>query len=106
MAVDLRRGAAIAAILLGGLVGMAAADTELPLVTAVKNADVEQARTLIGKGVDVNAPQADGATALHWAVHRNNLQVADLLIRAGAKVNAVNDLGATPLWLSAVPNAP
>jgi ankyrin repeat protein len=102
MAVDLRRGAAIAAILLGGLVGMAAADTELPLVTAVKNADVEQARTLIGKGVDVNAPQADGATALHWAVHRNNLQVADLLIRAGAKVNAVNDLGATPLWLSAV----
>ena len=90
------------AILVFGLAGVVAADTEAPLVTAVKGGDVSTVRALIRRGVDVNARQADGATALHWAVHRNNLEAADLLIRAGANVNAANDLGATPLWLSAV----
>jgi uncharacterized protein len=92
----------LAAIVVAGLVGHATADTDVPLIAAVKSADIDQARTLIGKGANVNTAQADGATALHWAAHRNNLQAADLLIRAGAKVNAVNELGATPLWLSAV----
>ena len=90
------------AILVFGLAGVAAADAEAPLITAVKSADISKAQSLIRQGVDVNAPQGDGATALHWAVHRNNLAAADLLIRAGAKLNAANELGATPLWLSAV----
>ena len=47
---------------------------------------------------NVNAAEADGSTALHWASYRDDLESADLLIRAGAKVNAANDLGATPLW--------
>ena len=42
---------------------------------------------------DVNAPQVDGATALHWAVYRDDLELADLLIRAGANVNAANREG-------------
>src|SRR5262245_35545759 len=73
-----------------------------PLISAVKSADIARARALIGQGADVNAPQADGATALHWAVHRNNLEAADLLVRSGAHVDAANELGATPLWLSAL----
>ena len=31
---------------------------------------------------DVNAPQADGATALHWAVYHGDKTMADLLIAA------------------------
>ena len=55
-------------------------------------------RALLQKKADVNAAEADGTTALHWASYRDDLESADLLIRAGAKVNAANDLGVTPLW--------
>ncbi len=44
--------------------------------------------------------QGDGATALHWAAHRDDLAIADLLIRSGARANVANDLGATPLHLA------
>jgi ankyrin repeat protein len=68
-----------------------------PLVDAVKSGDTAAALALIDRRVDVNAPEADGTTALHWAVHRNDLDLADRLIRAGAQVNAKNDYGATPM---------
>src|SRR5439155_486535 len=67
---------------------------DLRLVEAVKTGNTEAVRALLKQHVDVNAPQADGATALHWAAHRDDLTAADLLIRAGANVNAANDLGA------------
>ena len=72
------------------------------IIEALKAGDVETARTLIAGGADVNAPQGDGATALHWAAHRNDLDAATLLIEAGADVNVANGLGATPLWLAAI----
>ena len=59
-------------------------------------------RALLKAGRDVNAAEADGTTALHWASYRDDLESADLLIRAGAKVNAANDLGATPLWAASL----
>jgi len=73
-----------------------------PLVDAVKAGDKATALALIDKRVDVNAPEADGTTALHWAVHQNDLELAERLIRAGAKVNAKNDYGATPMSEAAV----
>ncbi len=69
-----------------------------PLVDAARNGDKDSLRALLQKKADVNAAEADGATALHWASYRDDREAADLLIRAGAKVNAANDLGATPLW--------
>ncbi len=72
------------------------------IIEALKAGDLETARTLVAVGADVNAPQGDGATALHWAAHRNHLGAARLLIEAGADVNAANGLGATPLWLAAI----
>ena len=59
-------------------------------------------RTLLAQHADVNAPQADGATALHWAAYRRDKELADMLIRAGANVKAANREGATPLWLASV----
>lgn len=58
--------------------------------------------SLVAADVDVNQTQGDGATALHWAAHRNDLVAAILLIDAGADVNAVNELGASALWLAAI----
>jgi ankyrin repeat protein len=79
-----------------------AAGGDLPLVDAARNADADAVRVLLQKGANVNATEADGTTALHWATHRDDLVTADLLIRAGARVNAANDLGATPLWAASL----
>lgn len=77
---------------------MASPATRPPVVDAAKSGDKDALRALIQKKADVNAADADGTTALHWASYRDDLESADLLIRSGAKVNAANDLGATPLW--------
>lgn len=70
------------------------------------NGDKVTLRTLLEKKADVNAPQADGATAIQWAAYRNDLEMADLLIAAGAKVRLANHDGATPLWLAAENGSP
>ena len=81
---------------------LVAAATPTPLVDAVKSGDRAAALALIQQRVDVNAPESDGTTALHWAVHQNDLDLAERLIRAGAKVNVKNDYGATPMSEAAV----
>jgi ankyrin repeat protein len=83
-------------IALSGTVAIAA---ERPaLIEAAKNVDRAAVKALIEKKADVNAAEADGTTALHWAAYRDDAGSVELLIRAGARVNAANDLGATPLW--------
>lgn len=71
------------------------------LIEAVRNGSREAVAALLRERVNVNAPQADGATALHWAAHRDDGALVEMLVAAGANVNARNDLGATPLWLAA-----
>ena len=79
--------------------GFAAARTDFPLIEAAKQGNLAAVRSLLTQRVDVNAPQANGTTALAWAAERDDLEMADLLIRAGANLNAANDYGATPLWI-------
>ena len=80
-------------------IGTAAVAAERPaVIDAAKSGDRVALRALIAKKTDVNQPDADGATALHWAAYRDDVESVDLLIAAGANVNAANDLGATPLW--------
>src|SRR5262245_7141026 len=73
-----------------------------PLIEAARNADTSVLRSLLQKKVDVNAAEADGATALHWAAYRDDVEGVELLIRAGANVKAANDLGVTPLWTASL----
>ena len=75
---------------------------QLQLVEAVKQSDETAIRALLELEIDVNAPEGDGATALHWAVYRDKADTVELLIGSGANVNAANDLGITPLALAAV----
>jgi uncharacterized protein len=80
------------------LLAFSLADTRL--VDAVRNRDLATARTLLKSGVDVNAAQPDGSTALAWAAHYDIAELADLLIAAGARIDAANDFGVTPLSLA------
>jgi ankyrin repeat protein len=79
---------------------VSAAPAATPLINAVKTADKTAMRTLLDQRVDVNAPEADGSTALHWAADGDEPEVVELLVRAGANVKAANRYGVTPLWLA------
>ena len=79
----------------------AAAAADVPLIEAVKTANTATIRALLEQHVDVNSPEADGTTALHWAVHRSDLETVELLIRAGATVENENRYGVKPLLLAA-----
>ena len=78
----------------------ASADGDPRLMSAVKAKDAAAVRELLKHRVDVNAPQSNGATALHWAAHVDDVAIADLLIRAGARPNAAEDTGFTPLHVA------
>ncbi len=73
------------------------AETDAKLVDAVKNHDKEAVRSLLKEHIDVNTPEADGTSALHWAAHYNDLETAQLLLHAGANAKAVSRYGVTPL---------
>src|SRR5262245_11350246 len=69
---------------------------------AAMGGDKAAVRTLISQKVDVNAPQPDGATALHWAAYKGDKELADMLIKAGATPKVANREGSTPLWLASI----
>jgi ankyrin repeat protein len=91
-------GLGLAAMLTVTTVGAAG---EATLADAVQQRDKQTVQTLLKKKADVNAPQNDGTTALHWAAYLNDAETSALLIRAGANVHARNNLGVTPLALAA-----
>src|ERR1043166_1904638 len=86
------------AIVLSGAV-VAGSGHEPALIEAVRNADAAAVRALLQQRVDVSAAALDGATALHWAVHRDDPALVDRLLRAGASAKATNRYGVTPLAL-------
>ena len=89
-----------AAFLLLSMAGIAAASSDV--ADAAMRGDKATIQKLIAQKADVSAPQADGATALHWAVFKSDKEMVELLVRAGANAKAANRDGATPLWLASV----
>jgi ankyrin repeat protein len=72
-----------------------------PVADRAMAGDRDAVRTLLQQGVDVNAAQGDGMTALHWAALSGDLDLAKMLLYAGANVKASTRLGAfTPLMLA------
>jgi uncharacterized protein len=99
----MRASAAVAlvAVLVCFGIGLRAASSEV--ADAAMRGDSAALSTLLARrGADVNAPQPDGATALHWAVYRDDPGMLDQLLRAGAKPNVVNRVGMTPLTMAAL----
>ncbi len=75
----------------------ASGDDAMVFDYAVKNGYTDVAKEMISKGIDVNATDFDGATALHRAARWGSNGVVELLISNHANVNATSSDGKTPL---------
>jgi ankyrin len=93
---------AIVATILGIFIASAFASVRSAVADAAMKGDANAVAALLTQKADVNAPQADGATAVHWAVYRDDLPMLDRLIAAGARVTTANRHGATPLALACI----
>ena len=71
-----------------------------PLADAVEARDNARITKLLAGKVNVNIPQADGMTALHWAMYHDDSALGVQLIKHGAKADAKNRYGITPLYLA------
>src|SRR3970040_1460463 len=88
------------AITLACIASLSLAVDKSPVADAVEKGDTTTLRALLALKTDVNAPQIDGTTALHWAVYRNDATVLSQLLKAGAKVGVKNREGITPLYMA------
>jgi uncharacterized protein len=79
-----------------------AAEPMAAVADAAMRNDRAAALAMIRQGIDVNAPQGDGVTALHWAARHGDAELANALIAAGANARVATRFGAyTPLHLAA-----
>ena len=102
-----RNGAAAALALLVGAAGFAVssplsaqgrADT---VAEAAMRGDAARVKTLLRDGADVNAPQGDGMTALHWSALNGDTDMIATLLYAGAVTEPLTRVGRyTPLHLA------
>src|SRR5579871_175231 len=76
---------------------------DAPIARAIKSGERAAALQMIAqKSADVNAPEADGSTALLWAANMNDADLVKQLLRAGANPNTANRLGSMPLLEAAL----
>jgi ankyrin repeat protein len=94
-----RRGLGLCGIVLLLSTGNVWANSDALLADAAEKLDRPTIRALLKQRADVNRPQVDGMTALHWAAYHDDVEVAELLVRAGANVKAANRYDVTPLSL-------
>ncbi|MEO8465671.1 MAG: ankyrin repeat domain-containing protein, partial [Gammaproteobacteria bacterium] len=85
-----------------GLAGAFSASAAPNLIEAARANDTTTALAAVADKVDVNAKSADGTTALHWAIYRDNVPLVQRLIKAGADVKTANEFGSTPMAEAAV----
>ncbi len=93
---------ASALCLCGGLamstaVTLAGDGSSAPLADAVEQRNDAVVARLLSQSADVNARQADGMTALIWAVWHDDTATAERLIDAGADVSLTNRYGISAL---------
>ena len=81
--------------------GMTLNDPNILMMVIMRGTDNEEvvkcAKILLQQGVNVNASNKDGQTALHLAVGRGNVELVKLLIEAKADVNAKDKSGMSVL---------
>ncbi|MHC4556586.1 MAG: ankyrin repeat domain-containing protein [Planctomycetota bacterium] len=63
--------------------------------------DLDEVRSYIEKGTDVNTTDSYGTTSLHYAARRGHKEVVEFLVAKGADVNAKDKRNYTPLHRAA-----
>lgn len=61
------------------------------LIDASESGDIRSVQALLDAGIDANASNVSGSTALHWAARRGYTEITKLLLSKGAEVNLPND---------------
>lgn len=82
------------------LMALPAYATTDELIENVKNKNLTAVKTLLAGGENVNAANAQGNTALHYAVATGNSEMVKLLLAHNADMNAANSKGWTPLKIA------
>jgi ankyrin repeat protein len=77
-----------------------AAEAPATLADAAERQDRAAVHALLQDGARPDAAQADGTTALHWAVYYDDLELVRRLVDERADVNAANRYGVVPLSLA------
>ena len=68
---------------------------------AAQKGNLAAVKRLVAQGADVNIPQGDGMTALHWAADHGDSAMAAVLLKAHANVKATTRIGNyTPLHIA------
>lgn len=88
------------------LLALGAAAPAVTVAEAVRAGDAQSVRALVRQKADVNKPDADGTTPLHWAVQRDDETMVELLLRSGANAKALNRYGVPPLAIAATNGHP
>jgi ankyrin repeat protein len=97
---ELRFRVVMSAIVIS-LLWLGAGSVDAQVADVAMNGDVAGVRQALRDGADVNLPQGDGMTALHWAAENGDLETLQMLIIAGANLEAVTRIGDyTPLHVA------
>ena len=72
---------------------------------AATEGQVEALRAALSAGEDVNLPDKQGYTPLHFAAQQGQVQAARVLVDAGADVHVKDADGNTPLWKATFGNS-
>jgi ankyrin repeat protein len=83
-------------------VALSAETTDTRLIEAAKSGNVPAVTNLLRQRVPIDAAEADGTTALHWAARLDRVDMVQALLRGKAPVNVTNRYGVTPLMLAAI----
>ena len=82
-------------------VSLQGAASDALLADAAEKMDRAKISALLNQRVDVNAPQIDGMTALHWATYQDDLEIGKLLVRCRCERE-----GCEPVWRDAAACSP
>jgi ankyrin repeat protein len=95
------RGTTLTVVMLASLLGSQAVLAASDVADAVMSKDSQRLTQLLAsKKADVNAAQADGTTALHWAAYHGDIDLAAKLLKAHANPALTTGTGMTPLALA------
>jgi uncharacterized protein len=100
----MRQGSAscLLIFLIGLLAGSTVDATDTALANAVEKREASRVSRILNGPVQVNTPQVDGMTALHWSAYHDDWKLGKKLLTLGANVSPRNRYGITPLHLACV----